>query len=421
MNTEQPTNAKTSFERLGECLYRKGGTIYARLRVNGKLTWRSTGTGEPREARQWLKKWRNDDWLLKNGIEPKGVVLQRERVTVKEVVDAYLKAGCPTRKMRPKSPFTVKNEKYFLNAVIAYFGQMPAAALSLADCDKYLEWRTSGGYIARFTVRGKPQTMQTRGGKRAVDLELVVLGNAISLAVRRAVLSSNPLAGRGRYTCGSEVRHCREVAPSPKGLAQIESWLRGRNETGVADVVCFLAYSGLRIGEAMAMEWEAVDQPGKLLHVKREKRGIVPWVPILSEMEALLTNMRKRKTSYLLFPSAFVPSKPADASAIRRRLRAACKALDLGHVTPHGLRSYFVTRARESGLSDAEIAMLIGDKTGPAIIAHTYGDVRPDHLLKQAQRIQLTATRPVLSTGAGSSIESSNTVPPVSAGFTVSQ
>ena len=34
--------------------------------------------------------------------------------------------------------------------------------------------------------------------------------------------------------------------------------------------------------------------------------------------------------------------------------------------------------------------MLIGDKTGPAIIALTYGDVRPDHLLKQARRIRFT-------------------------------
>jgi len=50
------------------------------------------------------------------------------------------------------------------------------------------------------------------------------------------------------------------------------------------------------------------------------------------------------------------------------------------HVTPHGLRSYFVTQARQSGLTDAEIAMLIGDKTGPAIIAAVYGDLRQDHL-----------------------------------------
>lgn len=179
-----------------------------------------------------------------------------------------------------------------------------------------------------------------------------------------------------------------------------------------------MAYSGLRIGEALAMEWEMVSFGEKILHVTREKKGIMPWVPILSEMEALLRDMRKRATSYLLFPSPFDPKKPADHSAIRRRLAAACQKLEIGHVTPHGLRSYFVTRARESGLSDAEIAMLIGDKTGPAIIAHTYGDVRPDHLLKQAQRIRLTATQPNNTADQASSIKSSNTSPDVAAGFT---
>jgi len=112
-------------------------------------------------------------------------------------------------------------------------------------------------------------------------------------------------------------------------------------------------------------------------------------------MEVLLSEMQqKQATSPLLFPSPFEPLTPRDASAIRHRLTAACHSLGISHMTPHGLRSYFVTQARESGLSDAEIAMLIGDKTGPAIIAHTYGDVRPDHLLKQAQRIRLTVQAP---------------------------
>jgi len=92
----------------------------------------------------------------------------------------------------------------------------------------------------------------------------------------------------------------------------------------------------------------------------------------------------------LAVPLTIRPSKPRDVSAIRHRITVACKKLEIGHVTPHGLRSYFVTQARQSGLTDAEIAALIGDKTGPAIIATTYGDVRPDHLLAQAQRIQLT-------------------------------
>ena len=191
--------------------------------------------------------------------------------------------------------------------------------------------------------------------------------------------------------------------------------MRERDEQGVADVVCFLSFSGLRIGEALPLDWEAVDWADKVIHVKREKRGIMPWVPILPEMETLLRSMQGRVQSHLLFPSPFESATYRDDSAVRHRLAAACKALGLGHVTPHGLRSFFVTQARQSGLSDAEIAMLIGDKTGPAIIALTYGDVRPDHLLKQAQRIRLTVQNTQAGEPDPSSIERSNTSADVSA------
>jgi hypothetical protein len=50
-----------------------------------------------------------------------------------------------------------------------------------------------------------------------------------------------------------------------------------------------------------------------------------------------------------------------------------------------------VTQARQSGLTDAEVAQLIGDKTGPVLISEVYGDVRPDHLLAVARKIKLTA------------------------------
>jgi hypothetical protein len=58
------------------------------------------------------------------------------------------------------------------------------------------------------------------------------------------------------------------------------------------------------------------------------------------------------------------------------------------------MRSYFVTQCRQSGLTDADIACLIGDKSGPQIISTTYGDVRPDHLFAQAKRVRLLARKP---------------------------
>jgi len=43
-------------------------------------------------------------------------------------------------------------------------------------------------------------------------------------------------------------------------------------------------------------------------------------------------------------------------------ITAACQKLKIGHVTLYGPRSYFVTQARQSGLKDAEIAMLLATR-----------------------------------------------------------
>jgi integrase len=399
--------SKTRFEIIGPCLARQvregvdesgkhfryeGKKIYARVRDNRKLTWKSTETDNASDARKWLRKWKRDHWLIRNGIEPEGVVLQRGRVTVRELATEYETAGYPRKTKGRKLPRTIYNERRHLRPLLAYFGEHPAASVTNADCDRYHAWRKSGGYVVTYKLRGHERTKRTTGGDRAVDLELGVFGNVLRFAVRRDLLKSNPMRDRTTYTSAADVRHCREVAPTPEGLQAIIGWLRRRNEIAIADLVAFLAYSGLRIGEALPLRWGMVNLAEGLVNVIREKKGVTPWVAITPELEALLSAMQERATSPLLFASPFDPSKPRDAAAVRHRLTAACRKLKIGHVTPHGLRSFYVTQARESGLTDSEIAALLGDKSGPALIAHTYGDVRPDHLLAQARRIRLTVT-----------------------------
>ena len=397
-----------------ECLYRKSdsGLILARLWVNGKQTWRSTKTDNLTKARKWLEKWKGEQWALKNGIELTGVVLHHKRTTVNELIADYVESGHLTRTMQKKSACTIKNETGFLRPLRAYFGGMQAAGITLAECDKYFDWRKSGGYVAEFKLRGKSKVKRTRGGKRVVDMELGILSNVFSLAVRRGKLRANPLTSRGRYTSAADVRHCRDCAPTPEHLQRIADWLRAGEEHDVADLICFLAYSGLRIGEALPLDWEAVDWHKNLINVTREKRGVTPWVSIQPEMEKLLREMKARSRSYLLFPSPFNPETPRKSNPINRRIKAACVALGVRHVTPHGLRSYFVTQARQSGVGDGEIAKLIGDKSGAAIIASTYGDYRNDHLLEAARRIRLTAAN---------SNADSNVMPAVSPEFSTTQ
>ncbi len=395
----------------------EGHAIYARVRDKGRLTWKSTEAKTVTDAKRWLRKWRHDHWALRNGFEPKGVVLQRGRVTVAELAKQYVEAGFPRRKKGKKSPRTIWNEERSLRPILSYFGATPAASLTAADCDKYHEWRADGSYVVTYKLRGHEQTKHTKGGNRAVDLELWTLGNVLAFAVRRGLLASNPLTKRPTYVCSDEIRHCREVAPTPEGLQAIIRKLRGNNENAVANVVAFLAYSGLRIGEALPLQWQAVNLDEGLVNVQREKKGCNPWVAITPELETLLREMQTRAVSPHLFASPHDPSKPRDASAVRHRLTAVCCKLKLGHVTPHGLRSYFVTEARQSGLTDAEIAALIGDKSGPALIATTYGDLRDDHLLAQARRIRHTVAGNDDAEDAKASHKASHMMPEDEAGI----
>ncbi len=372
------------FERMGCNLYRRSDLIYCRVWVEGKRTFRCTGTNDPATARKILKEWENNLVLQEHGIETRAMILERNRLTIGQVLKEYREAGFPDRKMRKKTTATIEQETKNLPRLAAFFEDKPAIGLTLKDCDAYRHWRANGGYT---WGRGEA-TRKSRAGTRMVDIELQTLGNALALAVRRGKLKLNPLAGRARYHAEEDTRHCRETAPTAQQLQMIEAKLRERSRIVEADCIMFLAFSGLRVREALPLEWEAVDWPQGIIHVKREKRGINPFVPILPEMEALLRQMQTRAQSHLLFPSESDPDRPLPYVTLASRLASLCRSTKMRHVTLHGLRSFFVTQCRESGLPDTEIAALIGDKSGPAIIARTYGDVRPEHLLKQAQRIR---------------------------------
>jgi len=363
-----------------------------RTQHNHKRTMLSTKTADPIRAKRFLDRLRAEQWTKDYGAVLPGLQVQERKVTVKQLIADYVAAGHPTKKMQKKAPGTVEREINLLKPVLQWWADKNPSAITLADCDKYRTWRNSGAFISRFKLRGHEVVRNTNGGDRTVDLELDALSSIFHLAHRSNKIKHHPLHGRGKYVSAADVRHCREVAPDPQGLKKLLQYFRSRNEDDVADCILFMALTGLRIGEALARRWSEVNYNEGILDVKREKRGIYPWVSIAENLKTLLSDMSQRREaeetkSELLFPSPFNPTVPRDQSAIRTRIKTACKTLKLRHVTPHGLRSFFVTCARESGVTDAETAMMIGDKSGPSLIATTYGSIRPAHLVRQAHRI----------------------------------
>jgi integrase len=270
-----------------------------------------------------------------------------------------------------------------------YFGAKYAGTLTLDNCDEYRRWRADGGYIWQQCGHER----RSKGGNRIVDIELQVLGNALALAARRGKLKANPLAGRQRYHREEDTTHCREKAPAPEQLENIVQTLRVRGQGSVADCIMFLALSGLRVNEALRLAWDEVDWQAGIVNVQREKRGINPWIEVHPEMRRLLRQMWARHKSQWLFPSVLDAERPLSYATVATTLARTWRSLGMGCITLHGLRSFFVTQCRESGMSDVEIAAAIGDRSGAAIIARTYGDVRPERLRKQLRDVIFVGTK----------------------------
>lgn len=116
-----------------------------------------------------------------------------------------------------------------------------------------------------------------------------------------------------------------------------------------AELFRVLAYTGLRIGEALALRWSDADLPGRRLIVQRAvsatvegptKAWQVRYVPLADPPHDALARLRARGdfTSRDDYVFRGRTGGRLDVSALRKRYHAARKAAGLRHVKLHGLR-----------------------------------------------------------------------------------
>jgi integrase len=111
----------------------------------------------------------------------------------------------------------------------------------------------------------------------------------------------------------------------------------------------FLAYTGLRLGEALALRWSDVDLTGRRMIVQRAVSGGVEgptkgwqvrYVPLADPAHDALVRLQGRgdftgRDDYVVCGRL---GGRLDASALRKRYHAARKAAELRYVKLHGLR-----------------------------------------------------------------------------------
>lgn len=148
-----------------------------------------------------------------------------------------------------------------------------------------------------------------------------------------------------------------------------------------ADMVAFLAYSGLRIEESRQLTWgdigkESISVPAIKHSVRRRT------LYINSSLREIIESLRsyaccagsKDRVFHILTP--------------RKALERACERLGLPHLRVHDLRHFFATTCIEQGVDIPTVAKWLGHQDGGALAMRVYGHLRDAHSKEQASKLK---------------------------------
>ena len=214
---------------------------------------------------------------------------------------------------------------------------------------------------------------------------IALLRHVFAIAVEVGVLYGNPAAVLKR----AAIRGKEIALPSMDKFNALIAEMRvghGRDSMNCADFASGLAFTGCRISEARAMAWRDVDfDAGEIVVRGDSETGTKNWelrrVPLIPDACVLFQRMRSER-----------PAEPLDAKVFRvgecqKALDRACKKVGAERITHHDLRHLFATRCIESGVDIPTVSRWLGHKDGGALAMKTYGHLRREHSIAQAQRV----------------------------------
>lgn len=211
------------------------------------------------------------------------------------------------------------------------------------------------------------------------------------VAIDGGVITSNPAASIKRAKPKS--KDLLSSLPSREQFQEMVEHVRSsrsRWRDASGDLVEFLAYSGLRIGEAREVLWKHVDWERQELVVAGNpktdgpKNRTVRRIPMIDDLQKLLEKMASQR------PHEGDDEKVLLVVSAKVAMRKAAAEIGFDPITHHDMRHLFATTCIESGVDIPTVAYWLGHKDGGALAMKVYGHLRNEHSKAAAQRVSFS-------------------------------
>jgi integrase len=262
------------------------------------------------------------------------------------------------------------------HSLLPEFGETPLEQITAKWIDAY-----RAGLVA-----------EGRLSDRTINKLLALLHGIFKRAQRVYGLPGNPVTAVERQP----VRRSGDFEVLSPG--EVAALARAAGSEQESALFVTAAFTGLRLGELLALRWIDVDFAKRLVHVRRAythrelgppKSGRVRSVPLIDDVARALDGLSRRQhftgTDDLVFPNTV--GDPLDDSALRRRFYRALERAGLKRIRFHDLRHSFGTLAVQVfPLSDVKAYMGQADiQTTMVYVHHVPADDAAERLSRAVQ------------------------------------
>lgn len=163
--------------------------------------------------------------------------------------------------------------------------------------------------------------------------------------------------------------------------------LNGKKDKLYGIILCL--YSGLRIGELIALQWSDIDFAKGILTVSKSchdsKNGLIidepktatsrRMIPLPKQLLPLLKSIKKKSDSPFVVSAN---GKPVSVRSYQRSFELLLKKIKIPHKGFHSLRHTFATRALECGMDVKTLSEILGHKN-PTVTLNRYAHSLMEH------------------------------------------
>ena len=268
---------------------------------------------------------------------------------------------------------TVKKYRQQLDQhIIPYFGNKSIEAISGQECNAYYNKR-----------------LDTAAAVSTVNGELACLKSLFSEAERAGLIKTNPAKGIKLIN----PNNARDRILSNEETARL--FIAAENSSDFIRPLFHLLFNtGMRLGEALALEWVDVEFDHQRIVIRQAKSGEGRKVPLRAALaDELIIWKPKSQESRWIFPARFDTVTPMQS--IRKGWLRLCAKANVSILRPHDLRHNFTSQLQAAGVSDSIIMSITGHKTH--VMLHRYSHANDEHKRKALE--SLLDQKSVLSTG----------------------